>query len=78
MITVHSGARLDPTPLWLTPMQDALLRNAESVIEGDYCLNGCANHRVFARCYECPCFSVPAGGYIVCDGYEDATGAVAS
>lgn len=71
MITFEDKTRLGPTPIWLTPMHDALLRNAESVIEDDYCLNGCRHHRAHARCFECASFDVPVGSYIVCDGYED-------
>ena len=64
--------RVQATPLWLTDDQARLLANAElAVIEG-YCQNHCIHHSAFQPCYECPRFSVPVAGYIVCDGYEQA------
>ena len=70
MGTTAEGIRTMPTPLWLTPMQDRLLINAELVVIEDYCQNGCIHHRPVTPCFACPEFIVPKDGYICCDGYE--------
>lgn len=63
-------ARRQATPLWLTPMQDNLLRAAEMILTENECENHCVHHAHGRGCWECPNLSVPVESYIVCEGYR--------
>ncbi len=59
----------DMPTMFLTDAQLRLLGSAEMLVNENYCLQGCVNHRPFTPCSACGSFLPGRDGYVACDNY---------